>query len=86
MMEFTPCKVENGVVKLCKTLLSAVEIDKRKGLSVSEFVNVNTGETTRTAVVVRSGDHSKRGIILNFCPFCGESIGHQFKGEEVAAS
>lgn len=43
---------------------------------------------TKRGVVLCCGAHSKRGVILRYCPFCGASISHHLRpkneAEEVA--
>ena len=84
------CEVVNGVLKLCAGLESMIQGDyvARQRNSRGLFALPILGGTK--AVVLCSGEHSKLGVILNHCPFCGASIGHHLRSkdeaeEEVAA-
>lgn len=68
------------------TALADEANDRRPGMSLFVLTNINTGEVTRSGVVIRSGVHRKQGVIANFCPFCGEDIGEQFEGENTDAT
>lgn len=45
----------------------------RKGMSALILLNTNTG-TSRTAGVVWKKDSKDRGLLFNFCPWCGTGI------------
>jgi len=48
---------------------------------------MQTMELTRELVVLRSGDHQKNGMVLNFCPICGADLSPLFAdliAEDVA--
>jgi hypothetical protein len=53
---------------------------RAKGIVIHALVNVETLEPSRRMYAVRSGDHPK-GVLLNFCPFCGVDISAPFKNE-----
>lgn len=73
------CVVEDGHLKPCDALFRALEHGGRgKGILPIEVFSVSTGEFTRSGVALRSGDFAKRGIVLNYCPFCGADIGSHF--------
>lgn len=38
------------------------------------IMDMKTTIINRPYVVLHAGDHKKRGIVLNFCPFCGTSL------------
>lgn len=82
----TRCVAEGRKLTPCTTLEKALGEPNggQKGISMLVLSNVNTGETTRTGVSVRSGDYSKRGVMLNFCPFCGEDVVSHFDAEAAA--
>ena len=60
----------------CSTLRSlsdSYDRPKAKGIFINEYVNMKF-EQTRTYVVAKLGEHLKKGIVFNFCPFCGEKL------------
>lgn len=65
-------------VTACDNLFAVTEdghrLGKRKGIFCNELTNLETRKPSRRFFFVASGDHSTKGIVLNFCPFCGESI------------
>lgn len=87
-----PCRIEGVEVIPCHGLEACLEEanSRKKGVSMILVSNIHTGDVTKTGVVLRSGDHAKKGIIMNFCPFCGEDISSVITGrnprEEVEAS
>ncbi|MCC7518373.1 MAG: hypothetical protein IT578_04215 [Verrucomicrobiae bacterium] len=44
-----------------------------KGLRAVTLFNFKT-HRERIATVLFSGEHAKRGVVVNFCPFCGKRI------------
>jgi hypothetical protein len=38
------------------------------------MVSMKTGDFTRDLVVLKSGDHGKKGIVMNNCPFCAKPL------------
>jgi hypothetical protein len=69
------CFVENNRVVCCDRLLEAQEESfTKKGISLQSYVDLETGKISKNCVIVKSGDFSKKGIVLNYCPFCGEPI------------
>ena len=80
-MENKKCSVENKHVIPCEGLLSLVEgkySDTKKGLFFLDLMSADTGESTRSGYGIKSGQHKKNGVILNYCPWCGEKIGEHF--------
>lgn len=47
---------------------------RSKRLFVASMVNTTTHESLGTRVVLKSGDYTKNGIVLNVCPFCGGGL------------
>ena len=41
------------------------------GIKVQHMLNMSTMKPTRQAWVLFSGEHSKNGMALNYCPVCG---------------
>lgn len=75
-MKRKKCRVSRGLLLPCETLGMGLENGQGRGVRLHHLVSMRTGETTRTFVTLRSGDLSRNGAVLNFCPFCGCSIGH----------
>lgn len=77
------CKLAKGRIKPCRGLDEVLELDggngtRRQGAKLQTLINTKTGKFSRQWVVLKSGKHSKNGIVMNNCPFCGEQI---FKDE-----
>lgn len=45
-----------------------------QGLKFHTLVNMKTNEISRNLVVLKSGKHSKKGLVFNFCPFCRNEL------------
>ncbi len=74
---YKPCSVRDGkFVEPCTTLASVVG----KSVSHQHFTNFKTGQPARSFFVLKSGEHQKKGIVLNCCPFCGERIDAPVQG------
>ncbi len=75
------CSVRDGrFVDPCNTLEKAVDasgFSKAKGLYRHELYNTKTGEHSRTMFGLRAKDFPN-GLLLNFCPWCGERIDAPF--------
>ncbi len=68
------CVVDGEFVQPCWVLSEVLEPTQRKGISLVNYSDLTTGKQTRSTVIVKSGKHSKCGIILHNCPFCRENI------------
>src|SRR5690606_13986707 len=83
------CEVVDGrVLRPCVGLRAMLGGDyvgrrgKRKGLFL---VPIFDGKAfSMSAAVLCSGEHSERGVVLNYCPFCGASIGHHLRSKDEA--
>jgi hypothetical protein len=73
LTESQPCYVEDGELKMCVGLQGVVEYSCRKGIKSQMFMNFKTGKSWY-ALIALSGDYVKKGLVMNFCPFCGEDI------------
>ena len=82
------CSVRDGkFVDPCDTLEKATDRraseGTRKGLIVWPLVNTKTWEPSRTMYGARTDEYAK-GILFNFCPFCGVQIdAPAYKAEEA---
>lgn len=77
------CKLTNGKIKRCKGLDGVLQFPggqgtRRQGAELQTIINMETGKFSREWVVLKSGEHGKIGIVMNNCPFCGQTI---FKSE-----
>ncbi|MBX9476796.1 hypothetical protein [Yersinia enterocolitica] len=78
-MSHSKCQL-NGkhIITLCSTLNSVLSCSsltpKAKGLFMPYRVNIQTRERGTDIVQLHSGEYVGRGVALNFCPFCGESL------------
>ena len=84
------CEVVGGILAPCAGLESMIEGDyvdrgSKKGLFSLTILDFSGGLTpTRSGVVLCCGEHRKVGVILNYCPICGASIGHHLRSKAVA--
>ena len=62
-------------VVLCERLNDYVEAPNPKGKGLKEYIltNFKTGEK-RWACIAYHSSAKDRGVALNFCPWCGESL------------
>lgn len=73
--DVTPCHFDgNGQLTACWALRSVTEPSARKGIVSWIFYDLKTMKRTRTLVGAKSGDHAKKGVVFNYCPFCGEPV------------
>lgn len=47
---------------------------RAQGVSLHFMVDMETCKSSGSLAVLKSGKHNKKGVILNYCPFCGEWI------------
>lgn len=72
------CSFKDRIVTACDALTESVQelnpSSKARGLHKLIYSNQDTHKVTREYYIVKSGDHTAKGIILNYCPFCGEKL------------
>lgn len=77
-MSNSKCQVNGNQITPCKVLAKALECgnptSKSKGVFIPERVNINTGESGTDIGQIHSGQYVGRGVAMNYCPFCGESL------------
>ena len=80
------CKVVDYNIEPCWALeLTIEDHHRKKGISMMQFFNMKTSKPTRSVAMVKSGQRTKKGLALNYCPFCGENIiAHMEKPREEA--
>lgn len=76
-IEYKKCEiVENGIV-MCEGLESSIQDyyqkSRSKGLIHTTLTNFKTNKQ-RVLIVLKSGQHNPKGVIVNYCPFCGVDI------------
>ena len=78
MTDYVKCTAKKGgyAETRCDALTSVTEqygkhAKRSKGLFHSAIVDMETGASLGTRVILKQGPHMERGIVLNFCPFCG---------------
>ena len=80
MSEIRKCRIENGRVLMCEALDAVAEYEgqgtRYQGVKVKTVVSMGKEGYgfSRHLIVLKGGEHSKRGIVMNFCPFCAEPI------------
>lgn len=86
MTHVSKCTVTDGIITPCTGFDSVISIDgsRGKGVTLLHIRNLATLEVTRTFAVLRSGTIRKNGIIMNYCPFCGEAIAEHMKAADDA--
>lgn len=57
----------------CRFLADLVS-ETGRGVRKQQLVNMHTMKPTRESWGIRSGIHTKNGILMNFCPMCGTDL------------
>lgn len=72
------CKITKNGIKPCAGLSSVLQHGGRgtrqQGVEMKTLLNMTTMKFSRHLVVLKSGEHSKRGIVMNNCPFCAKPL------------
>jgi hypothetical protein len=71
------CEVKDKHVHPCWALAEVTDgnaLAKGKGVAEIQLVNTETFKPSRRYYALRSGQHTKPGVAMNFCPFCGADI------------
>jgi hypothetical protein len=73
-----PCTIADGHIKLCWALDEVIELGgvgtRYQGVKINNMINMKTMAFSRHLVTVKSGKHSKKGLVMNLCPFCGGEL------------
>lgn len=70
------CKLVDGRLKtMCEGMKGVVQDQhtrgtRMQGVSILNLFNMETMKPSRQLVVLKSGDHGKKGLVMNVCPFC----------------
>lgn len=83
------CSVRDGnFIEPCDSLVSATEYGnprgKQKGIWMWNMWSMDTHKPSRSYFGTKSGDHVQKGLLFNFCPFCGEKIDAPFMDKSPA--
>lgn len=80
-----PCTLEADGLHPCRALDDVLELDgmgtRYQGLKLQTLINMKTGKFSRHLVALKSGKHSKKGLLFNICPFCGGELLEGAKAE-----
>jgi hypothetical protein len=73
-----PCKLEDDGVHPCHALDDCLELGgvgtRYQGVKIQTLINMDSGKFSRHLITLKSGKHSKKGLVFNLCPFCGEEL------------
>lgn len=80
MLEITKCSLIGDFLKPCKSLDSKLNDPgtRQKGIRFLEFMNLDTFTRSRDLVSYHLNSKDK-GVILNYCPWCGEKLHNEFE-------
>jgi len=81
-----PCELGPKGLKQCWALDEVLEMPngqgtKYQGLKLNTMIDMEKREFSRHLVVLKSGKHSKKGLVLNLCPFCGGELVEGAQGD-----
>ena len=76
------CKIiKKRFLRLCDTLMQRINSSSyEKGFCLLNFIDLETGSPVRDYVAYRKNSKDK-GLVLNFCPFCGKNLHKKFNEE-----
>jgi hypothetical protein len=74
-----PCSIEAGRVKQCWALDEVLQMPggrgtRHQGVEIQTMLNMDSFEFSRNLIVLKSGQHGKKGLVMNLCPFCGGEL------------
>lgn len=69
------CKISKKGIKPCRGLSAVLQPPgsqgtRQQGVFMQTLMNMQTHKFSRNIVVLKSGNHGKRGLVMNHCPFC----------------
>lgn len=87
--ETADCLIKPGrQIAPCRGLTEVIgrsHNDAGGGVRIAQLVKLTTFEASRQIVILHSGRHNKKGIVMNFCPFCGTDLTPLLADGEEAA-
>jgi hypothetical protein len=74
-----PCKIGPDGVKPCWALNETLQEPggrgtRAQGITLNTMIDMKTMAFNRNLIVLKSGQHSKKGLVMNLCPFCGGEL------------
>ena len=70
------CRIEDRFLRPCTTLDECVDMymssERGKGFALLSLSNMTIGKIVANRPIIKLGPYRKNGIIMNYCPFCGE--------------
>ena len=68
-------KLRCSLKRCCPTMVRNINHKSRRGLNGVTVINTRTGETRDIGIrYCLTGKSNDKGVMLNFCPWCGESL------------
>jgi len=67
------CKLLRNIARPCDTLTRSLH-NSDLGVTEKFIFDFKSGAAVYSVFVLHSGQFRKKGIVLNFCPFCGMAI------------
>jgi hypothetical protein len=78
IQQSTTCTLVDGNITPCNGMDEVLEQHgvgtRYQGVKLQSYINMKTGKHSRDLIIVKSGKHSKKGLALNFCPFCRSEL------------
>ncbi|NHB93763.1 hypothetical protein [Photorhabdus cinerea] len=72
------CQKNGNKLTVCSALAKALEFGsptkRSKGLFLPMRFNIKTGEPGTDIVQLHSGEFIGSGVMVDYCPFCGQDI------------
>lgn len=70
---------KTGSIERCKGMDAVLQMPggrgtRKQGAELQTLINFKTGKFSRNWIVLKSGDHGKTGVVMNYCPFCSGKI------------
>lgn len=75
--------LDAGSVQYCFDFMQAAGDSHSKGLVLLPVGSVDT-DNLYFLPALKSGEHSRKGIVVNYCPFCGTNLVMLVKREQKA--
>jgi len=62
------------------------EMAQSSGKGINIWRAVGPAGPSRTFMTLHSGKHAKKGVAMNYCPFCGTDISAPLRARQALAS
>jgi len=80
-MNNSMCKITKAAVTTCEGMSRTLQAGHGGGVTEELLFNARFTKAIGRIFILRSGEFKKNGIVLNFCPFCGQRIYQKPKKE-----